>query len=386
VKKRVLVCKAGLLAYSETFIKAQVEAYSRWEAVLVGTYRIPSGLPLGDIPVCILENFQPKSRLGKLVRRLSQELSVPPAGSVSRLRSERADMVHVHFATEAIDYWPVIRRLGVPIVITLHGFDITVHREWWENRSIVAFERQFPRRLLELARRPDVHFIAVSEAIKQRAVAYGIAAERITVRYIGIDLKKFQPSGGPVSQREPQILFVGRMVEKKGGEFLIRALEQVRRVVPDAKVVMAGDGPLRQAHGDLARQLNVPVEFLGSVPPTEIRRQIERSRIFCLPSVVASNGDAEGLGISILEAQACGVPVVTSALGGSTEGIINGVTGYAFAERDIQSLAIHLTRLLTDSQLCESMSKAAPRFIAERFDIQTCTRSLEELYDRLVTG
>jgi glycosyltransferase involved in cell wall biosynthesis len=386
VKKRVLVCKAGLLAYSETFIKAQVEAYSQWDPVLVGTYRIASGLPLDGIQVRILENFQPKSLLGKAVRRLSQEFSVAPAGCVDRLRRERASLVHVHFATEAIDYWPVIRRLGVPIVITLHGFDINVYREWWENRPLVAFERQFPRRLLELAQRADVHFIAVSEAIKQRAIDYGIPAERIAVCYIGIDLKKFQPSGNPVSQREPQILFVGRMVEKKGGEFLIRALEQVRRVVPDAKLVMAGDGPLLENHRSLARQLGVPVEFLGSVPQSEIRRQIEQSRIFCLPSVVASNGDAEGLGISILEAQACGVPVVTSAFGGSTEGIVDGVTGYAFPERDIPALALHLTRLLSDPQLCESMSRAAPRFVAERFDIQTCTRSLEGLYDQLVTA
>jgi colanic acid/amylovoran biosynthesis glycosyltransferase len=197
-------------------------------------------------------------------------------------------------------------------------------------------------------------------------------------------LRKFQPAGKPVSQREPQILFVGRMVEKKGGEYLIRALEQVKRAVPDAKLVMAGDGPLLQEHATLASQLGLPVEFLGSVPQSEIRRQIERSRIFCLPSVVASNGDAEGLGIVILEAQACGVPVVTSALGGSTEGIVEGVTGFAFPERDIRTLSDRLTRLLSDAQLCESMSKAAPRFVAERFDIQNCTRSLEGLYDQLV--
>jgi glycosyltransferase involved in cell wall biosynthesis len=86
----------------------------------------------------------------------------------------------------------------------------------------------------------------------------------------------------------------------------------------------------------------------------------------------------------ILEAQACGVPVVTSARGGATEGIIDGVTGFSFAEKDVATLGERLIKLLLDDDLISSMSRHAARYMAERFDIRHCTKSLESLYEDLV--
>jgi glycosyltransferase involved in cell wall biosynthesis len=236
---------------------------------------------------------------------------------------------------------------------------------------------------MSLSRQPRVHFVAVSEAIKQRAIAYEIPSDRIDVHYIGIDLRHFHSSGPSVIARRPRILFVGRLVEKKGGEFLIKAYARVRSKLPEAELVMVGDGPLFPQLVTLASKLNVPVQFLGSVNAIEVKRQIDMARVFCLPSVTAENGDAEGLGIALLEAQACGVPVVTSARGGATEGIVDGVTGFAFPERDIDILSARLLRLLVDEELALSMSRAGPTFIAEKFDIRHCTRSLERLYDAM---
>jgi glycosyltransferase involved in cell wall biosynthesis len=116
----------------------------------------------------------------------------------------------------------------------------------------------------------------------------------------------------------------------------------------------------------------------------EVKQQLDRARIFCLPSIVAQNGDAEGFGLVLLEAQACAVPVVTSAQGGASEGLIDGVTGFSFPERDVATLAKQLIRLLTDDQCIARMSEAAPRFVAEHFDLRNCTRELERLYDQLV--
>jgi glycosyltransferase involved in cell wall biosynthesis len=87
----------------------------------------------------------------------------------------------------------------------------------------------------------------------------------------------------------------------------------------------------------------------------------------------------------LLEAQACGVPVVTSARGGAEEGVIDGKTGFAFAERDVDTLSDRLTRVLTDDDLALSMSEEARAFVRQRFDIRRCTRSLEQLYDE-ITG
>lgn len=377
------MCRFDLLPSSETFIREQVLAYSSWSPVLVGMRRIASGLPLDGLDVRILENSTPTS-VGERYRKLLRVLGVAAPGVTGRLRREAASLIHVHFATDAVAYWPLVRRLGLPVVITLHGYDINVYRETWERGFLPSFNNRYPGRLLALAAQDRVHFIAVSEAIKRRAVEYGIPPERISVRYIGIDLSRFRFDGRPLCKRRRRILYVGRMVEKKGGALLLRAYARVRATIPDAELVMIGDGPLLQTHTELAHDLNVPVAFLGNRPSSEVKQQIDEARVFCLPSITASNGDAEGLAMVILEAQACGVPVVTSARGGVTEGIIDGVTGFSFAERDIATLGERLIKLLLDDDLSSSMSRHAARYMAERFDIRQCTKSLEDLYENLV--
>jgi glycosyltransferase involved in cell wall biosynthesis len=381
--RKVLVCKCDLLPYSETFIRDQVLAYASWKSVLIGLRRVASGLPLDALDVRLLETSEP-TYWGTIYRRVLTQLRLPHPHAVERLRREAASLAHAHFATDAVTFWPIVRRLGLPFVVTLHGYDINIYRESWENRFRSLDQRQYPRRLLSLARQPRVHFVAVSEAIKQRAIAYGVPSDRIDVHYIGVDLTRFYPSGPMVNARHPRILYVGRLVEKKGGQFLIRAYARVRSKLPEAELVMIGDGPLLGELTNLASRLNVPVQFLGSVKSDEVKRQLDMARVFCLPSVIAEDGDAEGLGISILEAQACGVPTVTSARGGATEGIVHGVTGLAVPEKEVEILSATIVRLLVDDELALSMSRAAPQFMAGRFDIRHCTQSLERLYDALV--
>ncbi len=379
--KNVLVYKSDLLPYSETFIKEQVLACARWRPVLVGRHRV-NGLSLDGLDVRLLRGGGfPRWR--DLGCKLLREIDVAPLGMVGRLRAEQASLVHVHFGTEAVAIWPALRRLGLPVAVTLHGSDINIYREWWEQPGFGIAARQYPERLLALSRQPKLHFIAVSHAVRERAISYGLLPECISVRYIGIDVERFKPVGDLLSSRPPRILFVGRMVEKKGGEHLVEAFAAVRARVPDAELVMVGDGPLLPALKARAKALGLPVVFKGSLNSEAVRREMDQSRVFCLPSVTASNGDAEGLPIVVMEAQACGVPVVTSARGGATEGIRDGVTGFAFGERDVPALTRALERVLSEDGLADRMSGEAVAFARERFDIRRCTASLESLYDEL---
>ncbi|KQP17912.1 hypothetical protein ASF43_08585 [Pseudorhodoferax sp. Leaf267] len=234
---------------------------------------------------------------------------------------------------------------------------------------------------MALARDEKVHFIAVSEAVRKTAIAYGIAHDRVHVRYIGIDLQQFRPGGAPVGERAKRILYVGRMVEKKGGQHLIAAFAAVRARMPDAELIMIGDGPLLAQFQAQANSLGVPVQWMGRQPSDVVRREFEQASVFCLPSVTAENGDAEGLPIVIMEAQACGVPVVTSARGGATEGIVHGETGLAFAEGDVEGLTQALLRVLGEPGLAARMAEAAVPFARARFDLQRCTALLESDYD-----
>ena len=378
---KVLVCRRALLPHSETFIKQQILAYSRWEALLMGTHHV-AGVSLNGLATCMLYASEEGSSMPvKAYRKLLGQLDLAPRDAVRRLEAQRASLIHVHFGTDAVAYWPFIRNLELPIFITLHGYDIQIERSWWESGGGGWLMRNYPQRLLALSRHPLVRFVAVSNAIRERAIEYGIPAEKITIVHIGIDCNEFVAGSLPVAERLPRVLFVGRLVEKKGCEYLIRAMKAVRSAMSGADLVVAGDGPLREPLKQLAKRLGVRATFLGSVTPSEVRTQLASARVFCLPSVRAANGDAEGFGLVLLEAQASGVPVVTSAVGGAQEGILEGVTGYSFEEKDVASLSEKISRLLTDDALASAMSLASPHFIRERFDIRRLTARLESLYD-----
>ena len=345
--------------------------------------RFVRGLDLAQIRCELLSGLLP-TRVARRLYSVLREVGVAPCGVKGQLKRIAGNIVHVHFATDLVAIWPAIRDLGLPIVTTLHGYDINIYKDFWHQGGRAS--RKYPGRLLSIASHPRVRFIAVSDAIRQRAVDFGIPAEKVVIKYIGIDVSRFAPSGYPIAARRRRILFVGRMVEKKGADILIKAFARIRQQVCDAELVVIGDGPLMTEHVKLAGSLNAPVTFMGAQSSDAVKRQIDEARVFCLPSITASNGDAEGLPMVLLEAQACGVPVVTSARGGATEGIIDHVTGFAFPERDAESLEDCLLRLLRDDGLVNRMSDAGRRHVTARFDLQRCTRELEEFYEQCATS
>jgi glycosyltransferase involved in cell wall biosynthesis len=375
----VIVYRSLLLPRSETFIKAQIGSYQRWRAVLLGR-RLCRQLPLDGLDWTTFEDEGAK-RVAQILLKLRLMLGISP--DVSSLRSHKPALMHAHFGMDALEAAPVAHALQVPLAVTLHGFDINIDFSWWRGGHAGLLMRGYPRRLLKLASQRHVHFIAVSNAIKARAITAGIPERKIDVRYIGVDRAQFSPGIRGIAERPPRVLFVGRLVEKKGCEYLLRAMQIVGKAHPTAELVIVGDGPLRSRLEVLARELGVSAIFRGFVAGADVRKELENARVFCLPSVTAANGDAEGLAIVLFEAQASGVPVVTSGVGGTLEGIVDGQTGYAFMERDVPGLAAKLSAILGDDELAQRMSAAGPKFVAEKFDIRLCTNALESLYDDL---
>jgi glycosyltransferase involved in cell wall biosynthesis len=380
--RKVLVYRSSVLPLSETFIKEQMLAYRRWRGTLVGMRRVAAGLSLDGLNVLLLRS----DRAGLFERiywKANRMMGTVPLHARKRLRHEGASILHVHFGPDALEAWPLAQALDVPMLVTLHGYDINTKREWWEAGHAGQAMRNYPARLKELGQQPRVRFIAVSDAIRRRAVSYGIPENKISVRYMGVDPGKFATSGRPITERGPRVLFVGRLVEKKGCEYLIRAFARVQQIVPDALLVIVGDGHLREQLRLLAQQVNVRALFRAALSSNEVRQELGLARVFCAPSTTAANGDAEGLPIVLLEAQASGVPVVTSIHSGAPEAIRDGVTGFLCKERDVDSLAEKLIVLLRDDRPAHAMSVAAAQWVSQAFDIHSCTSALESHYDEL---
>ena len=374
---KVIVFKSHLLPKSETFIRSQILSLKNWQYTLVGLQKINNGLDISDLNIMLLAGH---TRLITRCFRLIESLHHKPnKNDVNLLKSLNADLIHVHFATEAVKYFPLFSSLNIPILITLHGFDIRTYKTWWEQGKGGALMRNYPRNLLALASTSNVHFIAVSESIKRSAVEYGIPEEKVTVNYIGVDTEQFAPSPNPIQNRK-DILFIGRLVEKKGCIYLLKAFKELQESFPDSKLIVVGSGPLEHDLIRYSQENHIRAEFVGPQTPEQILAFLATARIFCLPSITADNGDAEGLPISILEAQACGVPVVTSAKGGNGEGIRDGSSGYSFDEKDVKTLTKLLAELLLDDKLVKKFSKNARDHITEKMDIRNCSRELEKIY------
>jgi glycosyltransferase involved in cell wall biosynthesis len=224
-------------------------------------------------------------------------------------------------------------------------------------------------------------FLAVSDAVRRRAVAIGYPAERTRTHYLGVDLGRFRPVGG--SAEPGLILHVGRLVEKKGTRLLLHAYARVRAKVPGARLLIVGDGPerptLERLRGELG--LGEAVRFAGTLPQDEVADQMRRAWLLAVPSVTASDGDAEGLPTVILEAAALALPAVGSDHAGNPEAIVDGGTGFVVPEGDADALAARLADLLGSAELRARMGAAARVLAEEKFDAARQSAALETLYD-----
>jgi glycosyltransferase involved in cell wall biosynthesis len=256
----------------------------------------------------------------------------------------------------------------VPLLVTLHGADVTV--KWASAQSM--------RRLGQEA----ALFLCVSHFIRDRAIAAGLPKEKLRAHYIGVDLQQFHAL--PTDATHAGVLFVGRLVEKKGCEYLLRAMGSIQQTYPDCLLTVIGDGPLRGNLESQAKELSLVCRFLGAQPAVIVREHLQRTRIFCVPSLTAENGDSEGLGMVFAEAQAMGIPVVSTLHGGIPEVVANGRTGLLVRERDHEALAAAIASLLGDTSMWNRLRQGARAHIEHSFDLAKQTAELEAIYQGLM--
>ncbi len=385
MKKTVLVFRRILLPPSETFIKLQVALIKEWNAVLFGLEKSANSLDLSDLNYHVCQTPNTYSFFSKIKIRLNRffnPLYLEPH-IIEQAKAFNPAVIHAHFAVDGIEAYKLAKALKIKLVVTLHGYDVSIYPEVWLSGEMGEQMREYPAKLAKMANDPDVSFIAVSDALKNMATSqFDIPVNKVNVIYLGINPDDFPPSPIPVAQRPLKVLFVGRMVEKKAPDLLIKAFSYVQKQIPEAQLVMIGDGPMLHNMKQLANQLNVVVEFKGMQSSTIVKSELETSRIFCLPSIRAKNGDSEGLPIVLLEAQSIGVPVVTSASGASGEGVNDFVTGLVFEEGDINRLVEILTNLLINEESLTKLSKMAPSFISNYHNSKIQVNKLYSMYGK----
>ena len=357
----VVVFKETILPPSETFILAQMRSLTKFVPYLAGLEPTRKTLSLDQPPTLLSQSV---SRFSDLRAKVYRRTGVAPRYH-HRLQQLQPDLLHAHFASGGKTLLPLQRQLQVPLIVTLHG------------GSCVPVDPPRRGEYRALAEQGTL-FLCVSDFIRRQAIAAGYPEQKLTTHFIGIDRALFRP---PVERIDTStVLFVGRLVEMKGCEYLIRAMAKVQALQPASELIIVGDGPLRPSLEELARELGVRCRFLGVQPPESIRGWLQQSRLLSLPSVTTADGHIEGLGMVLLEAQSMGVPVVGTLHAGIQEAISDGVTGILVPERNPEELAQAVLRLLEDPMLWQRYSEAAQKFVEERFDLHRQTARLEELY------
>lgn len=218
-------------------------------------------------------------------------------------RSQRPDIIHAHWIIPQGFALALLARIGVripPFVLTSHGADLYALNSW----PLRAAKRFVVRRAAALT--------VVSHAMVAPLRALGASNDRISVRPMGADLQGIFRPGTELTRNSDELLFVGRLVEKKGLEYLINAMPSILARRPDARLTIVGFGPDEGRMIELVKALGLQarVEFVGAVPQSRLPDFYRRAAVFVAPFVRARSGDQEGLGLVVAEAAGCGCPVV----------------------------------------------------------------------------
>ncbi|NMF99892.1 glycosyltransferase family 4 protein [Aromatoleum toluolicum] len=248
-------------------------------------------------------------------------------------------------------------RTRPPILCTSHGGDLF---------GLKGFAAEWIKRLV--LRRAQRHTV-VSQAMKRAEIELGAAPERIDVIPMGVDLREtFIP--GQAARSGTSLLFVGRLVEKKGLAYLLEALPPLLTDFPDLTLTIAGDGPDRSALEQLATShgLATHVRFLGRICNDQLPALYQRSEIVVFPSIMARGGDQEGFGLVAVEALGCECALIATDLPAMRDFLEDRVNALIVPQKDAHGLTIALRTLLDNPALRLHLQKAGRLSVLDRFD------------------
>lgn len=367
---RVVIFKKELLEYSATFVAAQPRHFTRYVPLFVGFFPRSSGLKL-------LEGYDYQHLAGDWPavfwwRRLLHGAGFVPTSWARHLEAFRPVILHAQFGQSGVAVASLARALHIPLVVTFQGVDITARKD--------ALYRWRRRRLYRQASA----VIGVGRHLCERLRADGCPTEKIHAITTGVDSAFYGAEREP--SPEPTLLFVGRLVAKKGIVDLLAVYERVLQERPEVRLEIAGDGPLRGLVEAAQQRWGEKLRFHGALPPDEVKKLYLKSWLLLAPGRPASDGNAEGLPTVLLEAQASGLAPVAYDTPGVNEAIAHGHSGRLVEAGNQEKFVCEVLALLAESDGRERLSQQARLHVQKNFEISRQSAKVEALYDQLREG
>lgn len=365
-KIRYGMAVGNYLPYSETFVYDQMMNASRFSPFVLARGLVPSREQFPYDDVVALSKTAAMSyflfRSAKLFEKT--------------VREQDLKFIHAHFGTNGALIAPTAKRCNVPLVITYHGVDVGVLLG-----KHVPMDYLFYKRIYKDAFEMSNLMLPASEELANCLVDLGAPADKIKIHRLGVDLNKFT-----VRKREDRpikFIMVGRLVEKKGFDYGIRAFAKVADSLPESSLTLVGEGPCKQMLQALAAELHVEsrVHFAGKVPSDKMPDFFEQFDAMVAPCVVAKNNDRDSGLIVLKEAGATAMASIGTYCGGLPEIIDHGSTGYLVDQRNVDQLADAMKSLGESYELRQKMGLAARAKMETEYDSVVQNKKLESLFE-----
>lgn len=359
-------------------------------AVLAPAYRGLRGGVLEGVPVHRfryaprrLEDLTHDETAPDRVRHRPWYLALVPGYVASGMRAawrlarrDSFDLVHVHWPLpHALPGLAARRAGGIPLICSFYGVELT----WARQLPLV---KPFLRHVIRTADAVTAISTYTSDMIRR---IYERPVELIPFGAT-VDAEATRPVARPPKRAPFELLFVGRLVERKGLRYVLDAILRLRDRY-DVSLRVVGDGPLRPWLEARTAELGLRdrVNFEGFVLKEELGRRFAECDVFVLPAVVDAKGDTEGLGVVLVEALSYGKPVVASAVGGITDVVRDGETGLLVPPGDAEALARAITTYIEEPERARSLAHAGRAHVKANFSWPVIIRRLKSLYQDLAS-
>ncbi|MDQ6799438.1 MAG: glycosyltransferase [Acidobacteriota bacterium] len=338
-------------------------------SIIVSNLRAMSRHPARYFKVLLLLFYGTMIRPRTLIRTMAL---FPKSVHLARVLPKRGiQHLHSHFSTHATTMAYIISRFSdVTYSFTIHGPDVFVHR-------LLLLEK--------ISRATAVRTISAFNKAFLCGLYPSIPEEKIQVVHVGVNPDVYDSAAAEAegTTKRPQVLSVGAITPSRGFGFLVEACLTLKAAGIDVEATIVGDGVRRRflrhwiQYLGLADDIHLP----GALPQHEVARLMGQTDVFVLPSVIANDGQMDGIPITLMEAMAAGKPVIAAAMSGIPELIDDRVTGLLIDATHTQRIANAIRYLIANPAVCQKMGRAGQRRIREEFDIRRTVASLIKFLD-----
>ena len=367
--------RSSYLGLTETFIYQYLKNLKRVSPlVFTLNVRNTEQFPFPEIHMALYRPYF----LGNFISKFGRNILNRDFKVEALMKKFNIALIHAHFGPDGYYLLPVKKKTKIPLITTFYGYDM----------SILPRQREWREKYKELFKLGDI-FLVEGNHMKKELIRIGCPEEKIKIQHIAIDLEKipFRPRVPKSRDEKIIILFCGRFSEKKGLAYALKAVAEVIKSFTSIEFRIIGDGELRQEIENYIKDADISewVKLLGMKNHDAVIEELNNADIFLHPSVTASNGDSEGGAPTILlEAQAAGLPVVSTFHADIPEVVLDGKTGFLVGERDSSALTERLLYLMENQELWQKLGKNGREHMRSNYDISKEVKKLENIYFSLV--